>query len=81
MSVLKNLFVLRVTTDAFDIRVGQALCFAAAPVLLVVALGGLARLAVSPGEVFLGVLGSLTVVLLLVVLGLLLPLAHKKPGT
>ena len=81
MSLLKRLVALRVTTDALDIRVGQALCFSAAPALLVVALAGLARLAGSPGEVFLGVLGRLTVALLLVVLGLLVPLAHKKPGT
>ena len=80
MSLYKRLVAMRVTTDAFDIRVGQALCFVAAPVLLVVALIGLARLAASPGEVFLGVLGSVTVALLLVVLGIVLPLAHKKHG-
>jgi hypothetical protein len=55
------------------------LCFAAGPALLIVALGGFARLALTPGEAFLGVLASVAVALLLVILGIVLPLASKMP--
>ena len=69
----------RLSSGWFDVRLGQLLCFAAGPALLVVALGGLARLALTPGEAFIGVLASLAVALLLVILGIVLPLASVAP--
>jgi hypothetical protein len=70
---------MRVSSERFDVRLGQFACFAAGPALLVVALGGLARLSPTPGEAFLGVLASVAVALLLVILGIVLPMAHKGP--
>jgi hypothetical protein len=70
---------MRVSSEGFDVRLGQYVCFAAGPALLVVALGGLARLSPTPGEAFLGVLASVAVALLLVNLGLALSLADKGP--
>jgi hypothetical protein len=70
---------MRLSSAKFDVRLGQLLCFAAGPALLVVALVGLGRLAVTPGEAFIGVLASVAVALLLVILGIVLPLAAKAP--
>jgi hypothetical protein len=42
-----------------------------------VALVGLGRLALTPGEAFIGVLASVAVALLLLILGIVLPLAAK----
>jgi hypothetical protein len=72
---------MRVSSEGLDVRVGKWVCFAAGPALLVVALGGLARLSLTPGEGFLGVLASVAVALLLVILGMVLPLAHKGAPT
>jgi len=79
MFSLRRLGALRLTSDVFDIRVAQALFFLAAPALLVVGLRGLTRLAVTPSELFLGVVGVFNTALLLVVLATLLPLTRNKP--
>ena len=79
MSLFPRVLEKRLSSERFDVRLGQLLCFAAGPALLVVALGGLARLALTPGEAFLGVLASVAVALLLVILGIVLPLASKMP--
>jgi hypothetical protein len=68
---------MRVSSEGFDVRLASWLCFAAGPVLLVVALSGLARLSLTPGEAFLGVLASAGLALLLVILGIILPLARN----
>lgn len=81
MSWLRGVLTRRISSEAFDVRLGQFACFAAGPVLLVVAFGGLARLARTPGEASLGVLASLAVALLLIVLGLVLPLAQQGRGS
>jgi hypothetical protein len=72
---------MRLSSERFDVRLGQLLCFAACPTLLVVALGGLERSALTPGEAVIGVLASVAVALLLVTLGIVLPLAAKAPPT
>jgi hypothetical protein len=69
---------MRVSSEGLDVRLGSLLCFAAGPVLLVVALSGLARLSLIPGEAFLGVLASAGLALLLVILGIILPLARNE---
>lgn len=68
----------RLTSDATIARVVQALCFAAGPAVLIVALRALPRFAGTPFEVFLGVLASSAVALLLVVLGLLVPMSRGE---
>ena len=80
MSLFPRVLKLRFSSERFDARLGQLLCFTAGPALLVVALVGLARLALTPGEAFIGVLGSVAVALLLVILGIVLPLAKTSPN-
>jgi hypothetical protein len=77
MFLLRRVLGMRISSEKFDVRLGQLVCFAASPALLVVALGGLARLSLSSGEAFLGVLTSVAVALLLVILGVILPLGYK----
>ena len=79
MSLFRGALGMRLSSERFDVRLGQLLCFAAGPALLVVAIGGLASLALTPGEAYLGVLASVAVALLLVMLGIVLPLAAKAP--
>jgi hypothetical protein len=69
---------MRVSSEGFDVRLGSWLCYAAAPVLLVVALSAMARLSLTPGEAFLGALASAGLALLLVILGIVLPLARNE---
>ena len=79
MSLFPRVLEKRLSSARFDVRLGQLLCFAAGPALLVVALVGLGRLALTPSEAFIGVLASVAVALLLVILGIVLPLAAKTP--
>jgi hypothetical protein len=79
MSLFPRVLQTRLSSERFDVRLGQLVCFGAAPALLVVAFVGLGRLALTPGEAFIGVLGSVAVALLLVILGIVLPLAAKAP--
>jgi hypothetical protein len=67
-----------VSSAAFDVRAGQAVCFAAGPAVLAVALYKLARLPVSQAEALIGTLAALAVALQFVVAGLLLPLTNRK---
>jgi hypothetical protein len=78
MTRLLGMFRWRIASDLTVVRLVQFACFAAAPALLIAALFALARLAATPGEVFLGVLASSAVALLLVILGLVLPLTQAK---
>lgn len=61
-------------SDAALARFGQFACFIAGPTVMILGLNAVSRLAATPGEVVLGVLGSSSVALLLVLLGLVLPL-------
>ena len=79
MSPFRRVLGMRLSSERFDVRLGQLLCFAGCPALLVVALGGLERSALTPGEAVIGVLASVAVALLLVILGIVLPLAAKGP--
>jgi len=44
MSLPPRVLQMRLSSERFDVRLGQLLCFAAGPALLVVALVGLGRL-------------------------------------
>lgn len=64
-----------VSSDAFDKTLGQGVCFIASIVILLVSLWELRRLDLTEAQLFFGLLMSLAVPLLLLIMGLLLPLA------
>ena len=68
----------RLASDEAVATAGQLACFAAAPVVMLLGLLGTARCCGTPGEVFLGVLGSSGLGLLLAILGLVLPLGVRR---
>jgi hypothetical protein len=76
MALFRQIWGLRVSSERFDVRLGQWVCFAAGPALLVVTVSGLARLSPTPAEAFLGVLAGVAAALQLVILGIVLPLAQ-----
>lgn len=80
MSRGRRLLDRRVVSDALAVRVAQGACFAAGPALLLISLRASARLAGTPGELLLGVLAGASVALLLVLMGLVLPLAARGPS-
>jgi uncharacterized membrane protein YiaA len=65
----------KITSDALDVRLGQAVCFVGGVVMLAVSMWKLTRLDLSEAQFFFGVLLSLCVPLLLVIVGLVLPIA------
>lgn len=67
----------RISSQMFDARLGQAVCFVAGIVLVCVSFWKLTRLAMTETEFFLGVLLSLCVPLLLFNIGLILPIAVR----
>ncbi|MDO8502731.1 MAG: hypothetical protein Q7S20_12890 [Gemmatimonadaceae bacterium] len=69
-----------ISSDAFDRRLGQVVCFVAGVVMVVVSLWKLTRLDLSEAQFFFGVLLSLCVPLLLVIVGLVLPIATTPRG-
>ena len=68
----------QVSSPSTDTRLGQLACFTAGPLLLVLALLAVARFAATGGELVIGVLASLSLSLLLVVLGMVLPLSRQR---
>jgi hypothetical protein len=70
----------RVTTDAFDVRLGQWLCFFGAPAILIAASLKMPELSVTEREALLGILASLGVAISVVILGIVLPLAQRNPA-
>jgi uncharacterized membrane protein len=63
-----------ISSDAFDRRLGQVVCFVAGVLMLVVSMWKLTRLDLSEAQFFFGLLLSLCVPLLLVIVGLVLPI-------
>jgi hypothetical protein len=78
MSRLRRIAGFRVSRESWDVRVAQAACFAASPAVLLLAVRALARNAATPGEMVVGLLAAVAVSLLCVILGLVLPLAHRR---
>jgi hypothetical protein len=64
-----------ITSDAFDLRLGQAVCFVGGVLMLAVSMWKLTRLDLSEAQFFFGVLLSLCVPLLLFIVALVLPIA------
>ncbi len=80
MSRLWKFLSWRIGTDAFDVRLQQWLCFAAAPAALI--LGGLAlsKFTTSAGEAVTGFLSASAVAVSFVILGVVAPLTQRKPA-
>ena len=78
MSRLLRVLGWQLSSESLDIRLGRWLCYAAAPAVLIVTGLRLTQLSVSQGEALLGYLASTAVALLLVILGIVLPLAQQK---
>jgi len=70
----------KITSDVFDMRLGQGGCFTACAFVLWASFWKLTRLELTESQLFFGVLLSFVTPLLLVVIGLLLPMcsAIKK---
>jgi hypothetical protein len=64
-----------ISSDAFDRRLGRVFCFVASGLLLMVSMWKLTRLDLNEAQFFFGLLLSLCVPLLLVIVGLVLPIA------
>lgn len=78
---ISQLLGYRITSDAWDGRLGQLVCFLAGVLVLVLSLWKLTRLELTEAQLFFGVLLSLAVPLLFIVVGLLLPIsaALRRP--
>lgn len=74
IDTITRLFGHQISSETFDAKFGQAVCFIAAGVFCLVSFWKLTRLELNEAQFFLGVLLSLCVPLLLFILGLLLPL-------
>ena len=66
----------RVSSDGFDLRLGQAACFVVSVVVFALSIWKFTRLDLTEAQLFFGVLLSGCVPLLCVVVGLLLPVAR-----
>jgi uncharacterized membrane protein YiaA len=65
----------KITNNAFDVRAVQLACFVAGVLVLTLSLWKLTRLDLNAAQLFFGVLLSPCVPLLLIIMGLLLPVA------
>jgi hypothetical protein len=68
----------RITSDTFDTKLGQAVCFITSVLVFVLSMWKLTRLELDESQLFFGVLLSGCVPLLCVVVGLLLPVAMAE---
>ena len=75
---MKDMITHKITSDAFDAKLGQVACFVLAVLVLALSLWKLTRLDLSEAQLFFGVLLSGCVPLLCVVVGLLLPVARAN---
>ncbi len=74
MSVVRRLVGLRIMSEWTAARVAQWICFAAGPILMVIAIGAVTRVARTPWEVLMGVLMSSVAALVIVIMGMIVPL-------
>ncbi len=76
MTIITRVLKRKVSTDNFDIRCAQTLCFAGGVFVLALGSWKLNTFALTAVQILCGLLLVSSVALLLVALGLLLPLAH-----
>lgn len=62
-----------ISSNAFDMKLGQAVCYVASVMVLAVSWWKISRLELSEAQLFFGLLLSFCTPLLLVIIGLLLP--------
>ncbi len=67
-----------ISSDAFDTKLGQGVCFVASVVVLAVSFWRLTQLELTEAQVFFGLLLSFCTPLLLVIVGLVLPGARAR---
>ncbi len=67
-----------ISSDAFDTKLGQGVCFVASIVVLAVSFWKLTQLELTEAQVFFGLLLSFCTPLLLVIVGLVLPGARSS---
>ena len=80
MNALSRLLQRPLTSSMFDARVGQMACWLGSLLIMVLGIFKLTRLPLNETELFFGVLLVMTVTLLGVLIGLVLPLvAEKRP--
>lgn len=65
------------SSQAFDVKAGQIVCWLVSPLVLVLGVFKLCRLPLNETQLFFGILLVLAVALLGVLLGLVLPLAAR----
>ena len=75
---LRRIGLLKLTSERFDLRLGQWACFATAPVLLFFAVRAVIRFASTPGELVIGLLSACMLMLLSITIGLVLTLACDR---
>jgi hypothetical protein len=80
MSRLWRVLTWRIGNEASDVRLQRWLCFAAAPTLLVLTSVALSKLTTTAGEAVTGFLAASAVALSFVILGIVAPLAQRKPA-
>jgi hypothetical protein len=79
MSRLRRMLTWRVGNEASDVWLQRWLCFAAAPTVLVLAGLALSKLTTTAGEAVTGFLAASAVAVSFVILGIVIPLAQRKP--
>ena len=78
MAGLRHFARRRLSSETFDIRLAQLVCFAASPALLLCAVFALQRHAATPGEVVVGLLAAVAVSIQCIILGIVLPMARDR---
>ena len=75
MNRLLRVMIQPLTPDRIDVKGGQIVCWLAAMAVLILGMLKLAELSLTEAELFVGLLLVLTVTLLMVLIGLVLPLS------
>ena len=70
---IKELLSHKISSDVFDMRLGQGACFVASALVGALSFWKLTRLDLTEAQLFFGVLLSFVTPLLFIVIGLLLP--------
>ncbi len=74
---LKKLVFGKLTSDRFDRRIGQWVCFVMSPALFYFGTTAVCRNSTTPAEITIGLLAAGNAALLAAVIGLLLPLLRR----
>ena len=78
MTTIRSLLKYEVSSEVFDLRFGEAVCFVTALIVLVLGFVGVGRVAETMSDVMLGSLATLGVSVQLVIMGIVLPLRRPR---